>query len=271
MITLENVSIEINGQKILDDISFTVNRGQTSVILGPSGAGKSSILKVIVGLWKPNRGNVIIDGVNIAGLTEKELLPIRKRLGIVFQGNALFDSLTVEGNIAYFLREHNSLSSKAIRQRVEECLSFVNLEGTEKLFPEELSGGMKKRVAIARAIAARPDIILYDEPTTGIDPINSKAIIELIRKSQKEGATSVVVTHIIHDAFLVGDTFTVINDGILEQNGTVNDLLASKNEFVKEFISEVFEEAHLVETGRLKDEKEKKLSNNAKLTNKKII
>ena len=252
MITLKNVSLEINGQMILDEMSFTVERGKTAVILGPSGAGKSSILKVIVGLWKPDKGSVIIDNNEITTLTENQLLPIRKRIGIVFQGNALFDSLTVEENIAYFLLEHNSLSSKQIQQRVKECLSFVNLEGTENLFPDELSGGMKKRVAIARAIAPRPDIILYDEPTTGIDPINSRAIIDLIRKSQSEGATSVVVTHIIHDAFLVGDIFTVINDGKLVESGTINDLLASKDEFVREFISEVFEEAQLVETGKLR-------------------
>jgi phospholipid/cholesterol/gamma-HCH transport system ATP-binding protein len=252
MITLKNVSLEINGQMILDDMSFTVEGGKTAVILGPSGAGKSSILKVIVGLWKPDKGSVIIDNNEITNLTEEQLLPIRKRIGIVFQGNALFDSLTVEENIAYFLHEHNSLSSKQIQNRVKECLSFVNLEGTEELFPDELSGGMKKRVAIARAIAPRPDIILYDEPTTGIDPINSRAIIDLIRKSQSEGATSVVVTHIIHDAFLVGDIFTVINEGKLVESGTINYLLASKNEFVREFISEVFEDAQLVEMLMLK-------------------
>jgi len=246
IIRFENVSIGFNGRQILKDVSFSVKKGDTMVILGPSGAGKSSILRVMLGLWNPDDGKIFINGKDITKLNERELLPIRKKMGIVFQGNALFDSLTVEENIAYFLKERNSTSDEQIKERVKECLSFVNLENAEKLYPSELSGGMKKRVAIARAVAFKPDIILYDEPTTGIDPINSKAIIELMKKIQNEGATSIVVTHYIHNAVQVGDYFAVIDGGKIIQIGTINEILKTDNEFIKEFFAEMYDGANLV-------------------------
>lgn len=237
IIRVENVSIGFNGRDILKNVSFSVNKGVTLVILGPSGAGKSSILRVLLGLWNPDEGKIFIDGNDITQLKERELLPLRKRMGVVFQGNALFDSLTVEENISYFLEERNSTSEKQIKERVKECLSFVNLENTEDLFPSELSGGMKKRVAIARALAFKPDIILYDEPTTGIDPINSRAVIDLMKKIQLEGATSIVVTHDVHSALQVGDYFAVLDEGKIIQKGTINEILKSDNEFIKEFFA----------------------------------
>jgi len=246
IIRFENVSIGFNGRQILKDVSFSVKKGDTMVILGPSGAGKSSILRVMLGLWNPDEGKIFINGKEITKLNERELLPIRKKMGIVFQGNALFDSLTVEENIAYFLKERNSTNERQIKERVKECLSFVNLENAEKLYPSELSGGMKKRVAIARAVAFKPDIILYDEPTTGIDPINSKAIIVLMKKIQDDGATSIVVTHYIHNAVQVGDYFAVIDDGKIIQTGTINEILKTDNEFIKEFFAEMYEGANLV-------------------------
>jgi len=246
MIYLKNVTISFGDQIILDNIDFKVNKGETAVILGPSGAGKSSLLKVILGLWKVDSGNVIIDGIDITNLSERELFPIRQRMAMVFQGNALFDSLTVEQNVAYFLRENKNLSEKVIREKVRECLSFVNLDDTENLYPEELSGGMKKRVAIARAIASNPEIILYDEPTTGLDPINSKVIIDLIKKLQKNGATSIVVTHIIRDALAVGNSLTLIEDGKLVASGTADQLLTSDNKFINEFFYEIHDEAALL-------------------------
>jgi phospholipid/cholesterol/gamma-HCH transport system ATP-binding protein len=246
MINLKDVRISFGGQIILDDINFEVERGKTEVILGPSGAGKSSLLKVILGLWRVDKGRVIIDNQDITNLSEKELFPVRRRMAMVFQGNALFDSLTVEQNVSYFLRENKQFTEKEIKSKVKECLSFVNLEDTESLYPEELSGGMKKRVAIARAIALNPEIILYDEPTTGLDPINSKIIIELINKLQSSGATSLVVTHIIRDALSVCDSMTVIDDGRIVANGSANDLLTSDNKFIKDFFYEVHDEAALL-------------------------
>ena len=180
MIRLNNISLYYDERHILDNVSLTVGKGTTSVILGPSGAGKSTILKVILGLTDVKSGEVFVNGKNIYQINEKELLKVRRKIGIVFQGNALFDSLNVRENISYFLAYENKLSEKEIAERTDEMLSFVNLEGTQELYPDQLSGGMKKRIAIARALAADPEIILFDEPTTGLDPINSKTILELI-------------------------------------------------------------------------------------------
>jgi len=245
MIELSHVNLEFAGKVILSDISLTIKKGEVAIILGPSGAGKSSILKIILGLWRPDSGKVLIDGKNITGLSENEIMPVRRRMGIVFQANALFDSLNVEDNVAFFLRENSRLSSKEIRNKVSEILSFVNLKGTEKTYTDQLSGGMKKRVAIARALSFDPEIILYDEPTTGLDPINSKSILDLIKRVSEKGATSVIVTHILHDAVSIGDTLTVINEGAIVQAGTVHDMLNSDNKFVKDFFYEVFQDAAL--------------------------
>ena len=245
MIELSHVNLEFAGKVILSDISLFIKKGEVAIILGPSGAGKSSILKIILGLWQPDSGNVIVDGKNIARLSENEIMPVRRKMGIVFQANALFDSLNVEDNVAFFLREHSRLSSKEIRNKVSEILSFVNLKGTEKIYTDQLSGGMKKRVAIARALSFDPEIILYDEPTTGLDPINSKSILDLIKRVSERGATSVIVTHILHDAVSVGDTLTVINEGSVVQAGTVHDMLNSDNKFVNDFFYEVFQDAAL--------------------------
>ena len=239
IIRFEDVSLSFSGRTILKDVSLSIKKGDTFVILGPSGAGKSSILKVMLGLWTPDKGKIFIDGIDITILKERDLLPLRKRMGIVFQGNALFDSLTVEENIAYFLKERNSITENQLKERIKQCLAFVNLENIEKLYPSELSGGMQKRVAIARAVAFKPDILLYDEPTTGIDPINSKAIIDLMKKIQKDGATSIVVTHYVHTAVQIGDYFAVIDDGKIIQSGTLNDILKTENEFIREFFAEI--------------------------------
>jgi phospholipid/cholesterol/gamma-HCH transport system ATP-binding protein len=239
IIRFDNVSLSFGNRKILEKISFEVKKGDTMVILGPSGAGKSSILKVLLGLWKPQSGNVWVYDKDITIMDEFNLNEIRKNIGVVFQGNALFDSMTVGENIAFFLREHNRKSSEEIAKRVSECLSFVNLEGIEDLYPEELSGGMKKRVAIARAIAFKPDILLYDEPTTGIDPINVKSILELIKKIQREGATSIVVTHDVYNAIQVGNMFTVIEEGKLVASGSIKDILKINTSFIKEFFAEI--------------------------------
>ena len=246
MIELQNVTISSENQTILENINFDVQKGKTEVLLGPSGAGKSSLLKVILGLWKVDKGKVIIDNQDITNFSEKQLFPVRRRMAMVFQGNALFDSLTVEENVSYFLRENKNNAESMIKLKVKESLAFVNLENTEELYPEELSGGMKKRVAIARAIASDPEIILYDEPTAGLDPINSKLIVELINKLRMNGATSLVVTHIIRDAMLVADSMTVIEDGRIAAKGTAEILMKSDNKFIQDFVYVLRDEAALL-------------------------
>jgi phospholipid/cholesterol/gamma-HCH transport system ATP-binding protein len=247
MIRLEHVTVEVEGRKIIDDVSFEVKKGETKVILGPSGAGKSSLLKIILGLWRPDAGKVFVDGTETTHLSEREQMPVRRRMSMIFQGNALFDSLTVAENVGFFLEEHSELSPGEIGRRVGECLEFVNLPDTELLLPEEISGGMKKRVAIARAIAFHPEIILYDEPTTGLDPINAKTVTELIMRLKKERrATSVVVTHILRDAFAVGDSLALMNDGMIVFDGTPGALLSCPDPFVQNFLSEIREEADLI-------------------------
>ncbi len=247
MIRLEDVTIDFEGRKILDNVSFVVRDGETKVVLGPSGAGKSSLLKVILGLWKPEAGRVSVDGIEITRLSEREQMPVRRRMSMVFQGNALFDSLTVAENVAFFLEEHSDMTPAQINNRVMECLDFVNLPEAGDLLPEEISGGMKKRVAIARAIAFHPEIILYDEPTTGLDPINAKTVTELIMKLKRERrVTSVVVTHILRDAFAVGDSLAVVSEGRIVYDGSAHDVLTSADPFVQDFLSEIREEASLL-------------------------
>lgn len=241
MIDLKNISLEYDERKILKNVSLHIEKGTTSVILGPSGAGKSTILKAILGLVDISNGEVIINGKNIYSLSEEELLEIRRKIGMVFQGNALFDSLTVAENVSYFLEYNSSLTPTKIAQKVQETLSFVNLDNTEKLFPDQLSGGMKKRLAIARALALEPDIILFDEPTTGLDPINSKAVLDLIKRLKHIGTTSVIVTHILNDAIFVGDVLTIINDGEVIESGDVNTILNSDHRFIRDFFYEIFE------------------------------
>ena len=246
IVRLLNIYLTLQGREIIKNISLDIPKGKVSVILGPSGAGKSSILKIILGLWKPQKGSVIIEKTDITNLSEMEMLPLRRRMGIVFQGNALFDSLSVEENIGYFLSEQNKISQSEITDKIETALSFVNLSGTNDLFPDQLSGGMKKRVAIARALVFNPEIILFDEPTTGLDPINSKHILDLIARLREQGTTAVVVTHILNDAVSIGDKLTLINGGTLIESGTVNEMLNSENEFVRKFFYEVYQDAELL-------------------------
>lgn len=240
MIKISDIVITKGERLILNSVSLDINRCETHVIVGPSGAGKSSIIKVISGLWKPDRGSVIIDGVEISRLSENEIIPIRRKIGIVFQGNALFDSLTVEENVSFFLREHRQLTENEISERVSDAIATVNLNGTENMQIDELSGGMKKRVAIARVLAFQPDIILYDEPTNGLDPINAKAVLNLITKVKNTCSTSVVVTHILNDALMIADKISVINDGELIETGDLIQILNSPNKFVQDFFSGIY-------------------------------
>jgi phospholipid/cholesterol/gamma-HCH transport system ATP-binding protein len=240
MIELKNVSLQYDTRLILKDVSMFIEKGTTSVILGPSGAGKSTILKAILGLAEISGGEVYINGKNIFSLPESELLQVRRNMGIVFQGNALFDSLNVEENVSYFLECSSSPSPEEIKEKVTEILSFVNLSGTDKLYPDQLSGGMKKRLAIARSLATDPDIILFDEPTTGLDPINSKAVLDLINRLKNTGKTSVIVTHILNDAITIGDVLTIINEGRIIASGKMENIMRSEDSFIKDFFYEIY-------------------------------
>src|SRR3954462_14661145 len=206
MIETRDLRKSFGSQKVLDGISFKIEEGESVIIIGGSGCGKSVLLKQIIGLMTPDSGDVLIDDESIVHMNERELITVRRKFGMLFQSAALFDSMTVEENIGFVLRKQDELSESEIKERISETLEMVELAGTEKKKPAELSGGMKKRVGLARAIAYRPEIVLYDEPTTGLDPIVSDAIDQLIlRVSEKLDVTSIVVTHDTRSMRRVGD------------------------------------------------------------------
>ena len=224
-------------KEVLKGIDLAIDRGETIVIMGGSGTGKSVLIRHTIGLHKPDAGEVWVDGIEISGFNEDQLMPIRRKVGMLFQGGALFDSMDVHDNIAFPLREHTSLDEAAISARVREVLDLVELEEVETLSPSDLSGGMRKRVALARAIAISPQGILYDEPTTGLDPITADAINKLIRSLQSAlNVTSVVVTHDIQSAFTVGDRIAFLSEGSLCWVGTVEDARTAREPRLREFL-----------------------------------
>ena len=224
---------------VLDGLSFSVHKGETLVVMGGSGSGKTVLLRHIAGLLQPDRGQVRIFGVNIENLTEEELLPIRRRMGYVFQGAALFDSLSTSENVAYPLREHTSLSEDEITERVIGFLAHVGLkEDVLPKLPSELSGGMRKRVGIARALATEPDIMLFDEPTAGLDPTNSKMVGELIRELHIGVCdTAIVVTHDLDLTKMVADRAAILVKGRFAVIGSLAELLESEDPVVQAFLS----------------------------------
>ena len=237
MIQLRGVSKRLGSKQVLDGLDLEIAAGITMVILGRSGTGKSVLLKHIIGLMKPDEGSIEIEGEDIAHMDEAELNRVRKRFGMLFQGAALFDSLTVGENVALPMREHLKIPEAEIRRRVAERLSWVGLQGVEDMKPASLSGGMKKRVGLARAVAMDPAYILYDEPTTGLDPIMSDVINELIRSIQKRmGVTSVVVTHDLHSAWKVGDRLALLHEGRVQFTGTPAEAQATNDLLVRQFI-----------------------------------
>jgi phospholipid/cholesterol/gamma-HCH transport system ATP-binding protein len=236
-ISVRGLHKSFNGKTVLQGVDLDVHEGETLVVLGGSGQGKSVILRHLNGLVAPDAGEVRIGGRLLSGLSEDQLYEIRKQVAMVFQLGALFDSLTVYGNISYPLREHANLREAQVRARVAELLEMVDLSGTERLYPAELSGGMKKRVALARAIALQPRAVLYDEPTTGLDPIVTMRINELIRSLQRRlGLASVVVTHDLKSAFAVGDRFALLEDGRIRFNGTVEEARNTRDELMGQFL-----------------------------------
>lgn len=260
-IEVRDVRIAFDDFTVLNGVSFQVREGETKIILGESGSGKTVLIKLIAGLIRPDEGKIFVEGQEITTLSEDQLMPIRKNIGIVFQETALFDSLPVLENVAYRLNEEGGHSEEEIEQKVREVLGFVDLEDSMFLMPSDLSGGMRRRVAIARALITRPKIILYDEPTAGLDPLTARTIVELILKFRdREGVSSVFVTHRLTDAFAVaagrfipassktdpadvrGDfltTFLVLKEGKIVFEGLEQELIRAKDTqpFLREFLS----------------------------------
>jgi phospholipid/cholesterol/gamma-HCH transport system ATP-binding protein len=238
IVRLERVSKRFGTQQVLSDVSLDFEEAKTTVVMGPSGCGKSVMLKHIVGLLKPDAGEVYYDGRPISALGERELGPIRLQVGLVFQMGALFDSLTVAENISFPLEEHTRLNRAERLHRIEEALETVDLAGVGPKLPAQLSGGQKKRVAIARALVLRPRVMLFDEPTTGLDPIRSDGINNLIRKLQREfGVTNIVVTHDLVSAQRVADRVVMLLGGQVAADGTWDELSHSTDARVQHFLT----------------------------------
>lgn len=237
IIRFENVYITFGESPVLKGLNLSIEQGETLTIIGGSGSGKSVTLKVLLGVLYPDKGRVYFGGKDVTQMTEKELSSMRKEFGVLFQGAALFDSLTVRENVAYPLRVHFDYSEQEIDRIVAKKLALVGLPNIEKMMPSDLSGGMKKRVGLARAIATDPKVILYDEPTTGLDPTNTQRINRLIiQLKQTLKMTSIVVTHDMDSAFQISDRMALLKDGKICFVGTLDEIKASKEESVRDFI-----------------------------------
>lgn len=243
MIKLNNLYKSFNGHKILEGVSAEVDAGETLAVIGPSGCGKSTLLKLILRLETLDSGQVLINDRDISRLNEDQLIKVRQKIGMVFQSSALFDSMNVYENVAFALREHTQMQEYEIKKKVAEKLELVDLAGKEKLMPSELSGGMQKRVCIARALAFDPHLILYDEPTTGLDPITSTTIENLMNKLAKElKAASIVVTHQLSTIFRTAHRIIMLEQGKFLIGGTVEETRRSKNPVIRKFITAGLEE-----------------------------
>jgi phospholipid/cholesterol/gamma-HCH transport system ATP-binding protein len=260
-IHFENVTLAFDDKVVLDNISFRLPHGETKAIFGVAGSGKSTILKLALGLIKPDSGRIYVLGEEVTEMTEEALFDLRRQIGMVFQESALFDSRTVRENVAFRLMEEGSVSEDEIERRVREALSFVELERTVDMFPSELSGGMRRRVAIARAIVTQPEILLYDSPTGGLDPVTSTTIVELIVKQRDVYKTSaLMVTHRLQDAFIMAThyfdrqsnkmmplpkgvhcevpmAFLILRDGKVIFDGDVDELARTRDEYIREYIA----------------------------------
>ena len=240
MIELKNVSMSFQDRRILDDVSLQVQPGEIMVVIGPSGAGKSTLLRLMIGLLKPDAGQIWVDGREISHLDEDELNKIRRNMGMVFQYSALFDSMTVGEIVAFGIRQHTKMPEEEILRVIRRTLRMVGLMGRENAMPSELSGGMKKRVSLARAIALNPKIVLYDEPTSGLDPVMSATINRLIMSTRRIlGVTAVVVTHDMESAFTIADRIAMMYDEKIIAIGTPDEFRQSANPVVQQFVSGV--------------------------------
>jgi len=237
MIEFQDLHKAFGPKKVLQGFSLTVNDGETMVIIGYSGTGKSVAIKHVVGLLEPDAGQVAVDGDVVSTLGRGALMALRARIGFVFQFAALFDSMTIFDNVAFGLRRHRALKEAEIRDRVAHALGLVDLTGTEQRMPAELSGGMRKRVGLARAIAIQPKYMLYDEPTTGLDPVTSAVIDRLmVRTREALGVTSIVITHDMRSAYTVGDRIAMLYEGRVRQVGTVDEIRQSADPIVRGFV-----------------------------------
>ena len=237
MIQVEHLYKGFEGKSVLEDVNLEIYDGETLAVIGRSGSGKSVLTKHLIGLLKPDRGRVLVDGVDINQIPYNELRRIRRRFGLLFQGGALFDSMSVFDNVAFPLRTFTDLAEKDVRQRTEDCLEMVQLPDAGDKKPSEISGGMQKRVALARAIALEPQYILYDEPTSGLDPETSNTINDLIKSlAERLNVTSIVVTHDMHSVLAIADRTAFIHDGRLHWEGTVEALHHCTDPVLCEFV-----------------------------------
>ncbi|HXY01925.1 MAG TPA: ATP-binding cassette domain-containing protein [Terriglobales bacterium] len=260
-VVFDDVSLAFGAKAVLDGISFALPKGETKAIFGVAGSGKSTVLKLALGLLKPDSGRIYVLGDEITQMREEDLFELRRKIGMVFQESALFDSLTVRENVGFRLLEEGNVSEEEIDQPVREALSFVELENTVNMFPSELSGGMRRRVAIARAIITRPELLLYDSPTGGLDPVTSTTIIQLVVKQRDVYKTSsLLVTHRLQDAFMMANHyfdrktnqmqplppgtksevpmgFLILRDGKIIFDGDVHELAQTRDEYIREYIS----------------------------------
>ena len=260
-IVFEDVSIAFEERPVLDGVSFQVRRGETKAVFGVAGVGKTLILKLALGLIKPDSGRILVLGYDVTAMPEEELFELRRKIGMVFQESALFDSLTVEENVAYRLFEEHDIPPEEVRERVLEALRFVELENTIDMHPAELSGGMRRRVAIARAMITQPEVLLYDSPTGGLDPVTSTTIVELLVKQRDVyKTTSLLVTHRLQDAFImathyfdreanamkeipagspinVATSFILLRDGKVIFDGTAQELVQNRDPYIREYLS----------------------------------
>ncbi len=237
-IRVRHVSKSFGSTRVLEDINLEFVRGEITVIIGGSGTGKTTLLRLLIGLEKPSSGEILVDGEDIAPLGERELNRVRRKFGMVFQYAALLDSMTVFENIAFPLREHTKLSEQELRRRVGEKLSDLGLAGIEDRFPSQLSGGMRKRVGLARALMLEPEILVYDEPTSGLDPFTTELVDDLIRTTRdRHGVTSIVISHDMASALRIADRICLLGEGRVMATGTPAELVEGKSELALRFIS----------------------------------
>lgn len=238
VIKIRKLKIAFGDKVVLDEIDLDVYAGETLAVIGPSGTGKSTVMKVLTGLLRPTSGSVVISGQETSGYSEEEWDKLRQHMGVVFQYSALFDFLTVGENVAFGLRRHFKLPEDEVQEKVHRLLELVGLPDAADMLPSELSGGMKKRVGLARALAMQPQIVFYDEPTSGLDPVMTMTISRLIRKTQQQmGVTSILVTHDMESVFYTADRIAVLYKGKIVQIGTVDEIKNSKNKIVHSFIN----------------------------------
>lgn len=237
MISIRNLHKSFNSKTVLTGATLDIPRGQTQVIIGRSGTGKSVLLKLIIGLLKPESGEIFVEEEEITAMNARELFQVRRKFGMLFQGAALFDSMTVEENVALGVRFHRLMHEREIERRVAESLELVDLPNTQSLKPAELSGGMRKRVGLARALMMNPEFVLYDEPTTGLDPVTADSINDLIINcADKLGVTSIVVTHDMASAFKVGDNIAMLHEGKVIFTGTPEEVRRTNEPRVRQFV-----------------------------------